>query len=264
MSGFYIGVDDKARNVKGGYIGVDGKARKIKKGYIGDENGVARLCWSSEKKLSEYTVGSIVYLLENGNPVEYIVVHKGLPDKTMYDSSCDGVWLLRKNVYTNTAWSATNNNYGNSSAKVHANDIFINNFDANMQQIIKEVKIPYVNGTGSSAVASGVNGLSTRIFLLSGYEVGWTQSKSKYFPIDGACLDYFNGITDDKRVANLNGSPVVWWLRSPDTSGTTGVFAVHSNGNNTVGSCKGVYGLRPALILNSDTIIDPETNAVIS
>lgn len=46
MSGFYIGVDGKARKVKGGYIGVDGKARKIKKGYIGDANGVARLCWS--------------------------------------------------------------------------------------------------------------------------------------------------------------------------------------------------------------------------
>lgn len=47
MSGFYIGVDGKARKVKGGYIGIDGKARKLKKGYIGDENGVARLCWSA-------------------------------------------------------------------------------------------------------------------------------------------------------------------------------------------------------------------------
>ena len=45
MSGFYIGVDGKARKVKGGYIGIDGKARKIKKGYIGDENGAARLCF---------------------------------------------------------------------------------------------------------------------------------------------------------------------------------------------------------------------------
>lgn len=49
MSGFYIGVDGKARKVKGGYIGIDGVARKIKKGYIGDENGVARLCWSFDK-----------------------------------------------------------------------------------------------------------------------------------------------------------------------------------------------------------------------
>lgn len=45
MVGFYIGVDGKARKVKGAYVGVDGKARKIVKGYIGDENGIARLCW---------------------------------------------------------------------------------------------------------------------------------------------------------------------------------------------------------------------------
>ena len=45
MSGFYIGVDGKAKKVKGVYIGVDGVARKVKKGYIGNENGVARLCY---------------------------------------------------------------------------------------------------------------------------------------------------------------------------------------------------------------------------
>lgn len=41
--------------MSGFYIGVDGKARKIKKGYIGDENGVARLClqMTPEKKLSD-------------------------------------------------------------------------------------------------------------------------------------------------------------------------------------------------------------------
>ena len=44
MSGVYIGVDGKARKIKGGYIGIDGVARKIKKGYIGVD-GVARLCW---------------------------------------------------------------------------------------------------------------------------------------------------------------------------------------------------------------------------
>ena len=54
MSGVYIGVDGKARKVKGGYIGIDGKARKIKKGYIGDENGVARLCYQSSIEWIKY------------------------------------------------------------------------------------------------------------------------------------------------------------------------------------------------------------------
>lgn len=48
-TGFYVGVDGKTRKVKGMYIGIDGKARKVKKGYIGDENGVAQVCWSSDK-----------------------------------------------------------------------------------------------------------------------------------------------------------------------------------------------------------------------
>lgn len=55
MSGFYIGVDGKARKVKGGYIGIDGVARKIKKGYIGDANGVARLCYQSTVEWAKYS-----------------------------------------------------------------------------------------------------------------------------------------------------------------------------------------------------------------
>ena len=46
--GAYLGISDAARKVKSMYVGVDGVARKIKKAYIGDENGLARLCWSSE------------------------------------------------------------------------------------------------------------------------------------------------------------------------------------------------------------------------
>lgn len=45
--GAYLGISDTARKVKNIYVGVDGVARKIKKAYIGDENGLARLCWST-------------------------------------------------------------------------------------------------------------------------------------------------------------------------------------------------------------------------
>lgn len=34
-TGWYIGVDGKARKVKAAYVGVDGKARKVKAGYVG-------------------------------------------------------------------------------------------------------------------------------------------------------------------------------------------------------------------------------------
>ena len=46
---------------------------------------------------SDIAVGSSVYLLENGSPVEWIVVNQGIPSSSsLYDSSCDGTWLMRK------------------------------------------------------------------------------------------------------------------------------------------------------------------------
>lgn len=47
--GIYTGVNSTAQKVKKMYIGVDGKARKIKKGYIGDENGIARIFYTSNE-----------------------------------------------------------------------------------------------------------------------------------------------------------------------------------------------------------------------
>jgi hypothetical protein len=41
----YVGVENKARNVKEIYVGVDNVARKVLKGYVGDENGIARQFW---------------------------------------------------------------------------------------------------------------------------------------------------------------------------------------------------------------------------
>ena len=268
MSGFYIGVDGVARKVKDAYIGVDGVARKIKKGYIGDANGIARVVYSSGKKLSSCAVGTIVQLPENGTNVEYIVVHQGLPS-SMYDESCNGTWLLRKNIYSKKAWDASPSNvYQTSDINKYLNNEFYNVLDEQARNAIKEVKIPYVNSTGvKNTVASGENGLTTKVFLLSGYEVGFTTSVEQYFPVDGAKLDYFedgdgtNAL--NKRIALFNGTATNWWLRSPRTYDDEGSWAVMLNGNRITNTCNGSYGVRPALILKSNTLLDPETNIIL-
>ena len=57
------------------------------------------------------------------------------------------------------------------------NSTFLNLFDANIQAKIKQIKIPYRPGSGTSqTINSGANGLSAKIFLLSDREVGYTQS----------------------------------------------------------------------------------------
>lgn len=260
MSGFYIGVGGKAQKTKGCYIGVNDVARKIKKIYLGDENGLAKEVYSSGKKLSEYTVGSTVYLLENGSPVEYLIVHKGLPDKTLYDNSCDGIWLLRKDIITTMPFGSTNNNYQNSSINTYLNDEFLNRF--NNKSIIKQVKIPYITGNNS-------NDLSTKIFLLSCYEVGLTTAIHEYIPVDGAKLDYFeigdtaNGTDSKKRIAYLSGSSTSWWLRSATNGISTMASYIGINGRYGYSEYTMQRGVRPVLILPHGATIDPNTNTII-
>ena len=48
--------------------------------------------------LSTKAVGSTVKLTVNGKAREFIVVHQGKPS-SVYDESCNGTWLLMKDIY---------------------------------------------------------------------------------------------------------------------------------------------------------------------
>ena len=210
--------------------------------------------------LSTKAVGSTIKLNVNGKAKEFIVVHQGKPS-SLYDDSCNGTWLLMKDVYETRQWhSSDSNSYKASTIHSYLNSTFLNLFDSNIKDAIKQVKIPYVNGTGNSAVASGANGLSAKIFLLSGYEVGWTTSDSSYFPVDGAKLDYFAASSggNSKRIAYLNGSATYWWLRSPYTDYTYYVWVVYSDGDGYSRSASNSYGIRPALVLPSTLLVSDD------
>ena len=111
-------------------------------------------------------------------------------------------------------------------------------------------------------MASGANGLSCKIFLLSGYEVGFTQSDNSYFPVDGARLAYFENGTGtsalNKRIANYNGSATYWWLRSPNTRYTSNAWGVGADGSYGNYYCAGTYGIRPALVLPSSLLVSDD------
>lgn len=199
-------------------------------------------------------VGTEVILNENGQPVNYLIVNQGIPS-ALYDASCEGTWLLRKDIAENRQWHSSNSNsYKASTIHTYLNGDWMDRYDPDVAEAIKQVKIPYVNGTGNSAVASGSSGLSCKIFLLSGYEVGWTKSTNQYFPQDGAKLSYFGSGTgstaNQKRIAYLNSSAASWWLRSPGTDYTNDyAWIVNSNGNCVRTNCTYSRGVRPALIL---------------
>ena len=213
-------------------------------------------------KLGSMSVGSTVKLKLGGTARDFLVVHQGLPS-SMYDSSCNGTWLLLKDIYTTRQWDSSNNDYKNSDIHSYLNGTFLNLFDNDIKNAIKQVKIPYQNGTGSGgSVASGANGLSCKIFLLSGYELGWTTSDSSYFPRDGAKLSYFSSGTgsaaNNKRIANYNGSATNWWLRSPNTNVTYNVWFVGSGGYYGRWDYYGSYGVRPALVLDSSLSVSDD------
>lgn len=216
-------------------------------------------------QLGSKAVGSIVKLKVGGVAKEFIVVHQGKPSG-MYDASCDGTWLLMKDIYENRKWHSSNvNKYESSDIYTYLNNTFLNLFDNNIRDVIKQVKIPYRKNGGSDGTdQSGANGLSCKVFLLSGYEVGFTTSNNRYFPIDGAKLDYFesgNGTSaNNKRIAKLNGSSTYWWFRSPYTGTTLSVWRAYPHGDYGYNDASYSYGIRPALVLPQDMEVDSSGN----
>lgn len=213
--------------------------------------------------LSTKAVGSTVKLTVNGNAREFIVVHQGKPS-SLYDDSCNGTWLSMKDIYENRVWQSGNiNKYESSDIHTYLNNTFLNLFESNIRDAIKQVKIPYRKNGGSGGTdQSGANGLSAKIFLLSGYEVGWTTSDYSYFPVDGAKLSYFESGTgtsaNNKRIANLNGSAAYWWLRSPSANYTNVVWYVNTSGNCNGRNASDSYGIRPALVLPSTLLVSDD------
>ena len=217
----------------------------------------------ANKAISTLAVGSSVYLNVGGARKEFLVVHQGLPS-SLYDASCDGTWLLMKDIYENRQWNSSDSNvYETSTVNTYLNGPFLGLFDSNIQGIIKQVKIPYRKGDGTNQ--SGANGLSCKVFLLGGYEVGWTTSDSRYFPVDGAKLSYFgaSAVGNSKRIANYGGSATSWGLRSPSTySRDSYMWFVFSDGSYSATGPSVSVGIRPCIILPSTTQVDDSGNVV--
>lgn len=214
-------------------------------------------------KLGTKAVGSIVKLKVNGTAKEFIVVHQGKPS-SIYDESCNGTWLLMKDIYENIQWNSPDVNVLETSA-IHRylNSTFLGLFDSDIQGFIKQVKIPYRKGGGSNGTTQqGENGLPCKIFLLSAPEVHYENMF--IYSGEGAALSYFascaTNTSDSKRIAYLNGSATAWWLRSPTVSYIESAWLVYPNGNCNIVSVSNSYGIRPTLVLPPDMEVDSSGN----
>ena len=246
MSGFYIGVDGKARKIKGGYIGIDGVARKIKKGYIGDENGIARLCWSDfdgDPVFANNTWEKIIETCQNGNvPISWKIGDQ----KTMsingksyaidiigknHDDYTDGsgkapITFQLHEYYSATKgmYSSSSNSCGwtNSTMRATALADILKAMPSEVKSAVRQVNKFTSAGNKNSTIQSTAD----KLFLLSEIEVFGTTTKSVVG--EGRQYAYYaNGGSPDKASGTVVSD---WWLRSPAIDSTAQFCTVDENG----------------------------------
>lgn len=224
--------------------------------------------------ISTLAVGSEVKIKLGGVPYNHLVVHQGKPS-SIYDDSCNGTWMLCKEIFEMRQWHSSNvNDYANSTIHAYLNETLYNEFDLAVRAAIKQVKIPYTSDVSNKTVATNEAGLSAKIFLPAGFELGlssgfyWTS----YMPDDGARWAYFeagiNVVANNKRIAYKEGTATSYWTRSPVWNKTATVWYVYPdgtcsypNGSGSGASCINItIGVRPALILPADFRLNPEPN----
>lgn len=206
-------------------------------------------------RASERAVGSSVFMNVNGVRTEFIIVQQGLPNATLYDSSCNGTWLLMKNIYRLYAWNDNGAlNYSESYIDKYLRNTFLPLLDAGVKNVIKEVTL--YSKTGNTTTYYKIN---RKIFLLSANEVN--GQNSQLLETKSSVLDYFNGASDSKRIAYFKGAATAWWLRNYYLSrNPTYVLAAGGVSHNAYTN---EFGVRPALILPSDTLVDGSGNVVV-
>lgn len=225
--------------------------------------------------LSAQAAGSVVKLNLNGAARNFIVVQQGRPS-ALYDSSCDGTWLLLEDLYEARPWdkysggfTVVYNDYAESTLHPILNSDYLALFDEDIRACIQTVKLPYRPGHGTgTTVNSGADGLAAQIFLLSAAEVGISSADSAASPGDGAKLDYFlagtGAAANARRVAALDSIDTIWWTRSPYCIEVTNL----TNRNACTLTASGALaagvvsvttnGVRPALVLPGTMAVDED------
>lgn len=222
------------------------------------------------QKIGNVPVGTILHLKENGVYQDYLVVHQGLPS-SMYDSSCNGTWVVRNSVSDMVQWSSSGSTkLASSNAMQWLKDTMLSRYDSDIQSVIKSVKIPYATGGSSSSVNSGSNGYECKLFVLSAQEVGWNIALyGNSLPADGAKLSYFsygdNDSANEKRRFLNQTSSIYIWLRTPQSLGIVEgdlavIYNIPTGGNLIIWGAKKSSNIQPAMVFPPDLLVDDNNN----
>lgn len=201
--------------------------------------------------LGNKSVGSIVKLKENGVLVDFYVA------KHDYENGLNGsgrTLVVRKDCYDTRQWHTSNvNAYATSAIDTWLNSTYKNLLDADIRGVIGTTKIKYTPGNGNTTVGT----LERAIFLLSVTELGRSAS---YANTEGTALS----IASSLQIAYLNGSAVVQWTRSPNTSNTDDAYCLYTGGDVYYGSCYNACGSRPAFTLPSTLSVSDDGSVSVN
>ena len=201
--------------------------------------------------LGNKSVGSIVKLKENGVLVDFYVA------KHDYENGLNGsgrTLVVRKDCYDTRQWHTSNvNAYATSAIDTWLNSTYKNLLDADIRGVIGTTKIKYTPGNGNTTVGT----LERAIFLLSVTELGRSAS---YANTEGTALS----IASSLQIAYLNGSAVVQWTRSPNTSDTGSAYYLNTNGNVYYYRCDNTRGSRPAFTLPSTLSVSDDGSVSVN
>lgn len=201
-------------------------------------------------------VGTSVFANVNGSLTEFYVAHHGNPNSSLYDSSCNGTWLVMKDLYGTVAWG-NKYRYDNSTIHSYLNNTFFPLLDSKVQTAIKQVLLPHASYNGT--VFSGANGVSTKVFALSLFELNKkSDSSGNKYPSEGAPLELF--VNDITKISSSDW----WWTRNlmKKTSGGSACL-VKNYSYLSAYSTTYSYGVRPTFIVDSDTLVNPSDYSII-
>lgn len=212
--------------------------------------------------ISDVAVGSSVYCKVDGVRTEFLIVQKGNPDTSIYDSSCDGIWLLAKSLSDKSIYY---DRYYTYEARI---DLwkYLNNTlrpKLDISSIIKEAKIPCYDGNYQDHTIQ----ILSPIFPLSVTEMG---EQNHYGATEGKKLDYFvYEFTDEaqsnaKRVAYVSGTSDVgnYWTRTCNYRYDY-IYGIYTNGLLANNNANKSQYVRPCFIVPSDTKIDASGNILV-
>lgn len=201
------------------------------------------------KKLSDYSEGDIVFLNENGSPVEFYVA------KHDYESGLNGsgrTLLVRKDCYDTRAWHSSGvNAWASCTLLSWLNGDYLNLLDEDIRGVIGTTIYYYTPGNFNTSVTTR----SDAVFQLSIAELKTTYG-SDYYNAEGTVLP----IASTLQIAYLNGSAVSQWTRTPWNSNPVSACHLSADGNFGDTSVTTREGSRPVFTLPGTALFNSDTN----